>query len=86
MAVAGEFYFFTPFSIGPARFYLAQPISISPPDYFSCGLFIALMMEAVRMSETSIRFNKNIRRCIQEGYHRLTDLLKTLIRYNLVQL
>jgi hypothetical protein len=33
---------------------------------FARGLFMALMMEAVRISETSVYFNETIRRCSPE--------------------
>jgi hypothetical protein len=36
---------------------------------FAHGLFIVLMVEAIRTSETSVYFNETIRRCIPESRH-----------------
>jgi hypothetical protein len=50
-------------------------VSLSPTDSyisnnpFAWGLFIALMMETVRTSETSVYFNNTTRRHIPEGCH-----------------
>jgi hypothetical protein len=40
----------------------------------TASIFISLMMEAVRTSETSIYFNEPTRCCILEGYHLKWDL------------
>jgi hypothetical protein len=42
---------------------------------------IALMMEAVCNSETSVYFNETARRCIPEGYHLHTRCRGNLISY-----
>jgi hypothetical protein len=53
-------------SIGPAKFRPDPACSCSTNCFPACGLLVALIMEAVNISETSVNFNKTIWGNIQE--------------------
>jgi hypothetical protein len=54
------------FSVVWPRFHLAQPIPVFPSD-FARGLLIALIMEALRTPETSVKFDETTRNYIRES-------------------
>jgi hypothetical protein len=67
----------TPLPIRPARFQPFPTHSDISARFFARGLFIALMMEAVRTSETSVYFNETTRRCIEEAVSVMLSAVRT---------
>jgi hypothetical protein len=65
----------TPFPIQPAKIVPCSIDSDISTRFFAHVLFVALMMDAVRISETSVCFDTT-RLSIERSCHLLRDLLK----------
>jgi hypothetical protein len=66
----------TSLPIGPAKILPCQTDSDISTRFLARVLFIALTMEVVRTSETSVWLSETARRYIAQGFHLLSDLSK----------